>query len=94
MAGAVCGDVDVTHEVAATLPRRTHTLEGALRLRGDESALVAATECGDIELRCRSSRPPGLERGRAADRPARHQPGALARVDIPEQDPRRAGAGA
>lgn len=50
MAGAVCGDVDVTHELAATLPRRTHTLQGALRLSVDGSALVAAPEFGDVEL--------------------------------------------
>jgi hypothetical protein len=50
MAGAVCGDVDVTHEVRATVPRRTHTLQGALQLSVDESALVAAPLFGDVEL--------------------------------------------
>ena len=44
MAGAVCGDVDVTHEITATVPLRTHTLQGALRLSVDGSVLVAQPE--------------------------------------------------
>jgi hypothetical protein len=51
MAGAVCGDVDVTHEVTASVPPRTHTLLGALRLSVDGSALVAQPEFGDVELK-------------------------------------------
>jgi len=50
MAGAVCGDVDVTHEVTATVPRRSHTLRGALRVSVDGSALVGQPEFGDVEL--------------------------------------------
>lgn len=51
VAGAVCGDLDVTHEVEASVPRRTHTLSGALRLRVDDAALVALPQFGDVELR-------------------------------------------
>lgn len=51
VAGAVCGDVDVTHEAEASVPRRTHTLSGALRLRVDGRTLVALPEFGDVELR-------------------------------------------
>jgi hypothetical protein len=51
VAGAVCGDVDVTHEVAASVPRLTHTLAGALRLHVDGPALVAQPEFGDLELK-------------------------------------------
>jgi len=50
MAGAVCGDVDVTHEVSASVAPRTHTLDGSLRLRVDGSALVATPEFADVEL--------------------------------------------
>jgi hypothetical protein len=50
VAGAVCGDVDVTHVVTATVPRRTHTLRGVFRLRLDGSVLVARPEFGDVEL--------------------------------------------
>jgi hypothetical protein len=50
VAGAVCGDVDVTHEVTATVPRRTHTLRGAFRVSIDGSTLVAQPEFGDVEL--------------------------------------------
>ena len=50
MAGAVCGDVDVTHEITATVPPRTYTLQGALRLSVDGSVLVAQPEFGDVEL--------------------------------------------
>ena len=50
MAGAVCGDVSVTREVTATVPRRSHTLQGVLRLSVDESALVGQPEFGDVEL--------------------------------------------
>ena len=51
MAGAVCGDVDVTHEVTATVPALTHTLHGALRVSVDGPALVAQPEFGDVELK-------------------------------------------
>jgi len=50
VAGAVCGDVDVTHELTATVPRRTHTLRGAFRMSIDGSALVAQPEFGDVQL--------------------------------------------
>jgi len=51
MAGAVCGDIDVTREVTATLPRLTPTLRGTLRLSLEGTALVAQPEFGDVELR-------------------------------------------
>jgi hypothetical protein len=51
VAGAVCGDLDVTREVTATVPRRTHTLEGGLRLSVEGTALVAQPELGDVPLR-------------------------------------------
>jgi hypothetical protein len=51
VAGAVCGDLDVTREVAATVPRRTYTLEGGLRLGVEGTALVARPELGDVPLR-------------------------------------------
>jgi len=50
MAGAVCGDVEVSHEVSASVPRRSHTLRGALRLSVDGSALVGQPEFKDVEL--------------------------------------------
>ena len=50
MAGAVCGDLEVSHEVTASVPRRTHTLRGALRLSVDGSALVGQPEFADVEL--------------------------------------------
>ncbi len=50
MAGAVCGDVDITREVTAGVPRRTHTLEGTVRIRVDDSSLVAEPEFGDVVL--------------------------------------------
>jgi hypothetical protein len=51
VAGAVCGDVDVTHEATATVPRLVRTLDGVLRLKVDGSALVAEPDFGDVELR-------------------------------------------
>jgi hypothetical protein len=51
VAGAVCGDLDVTREVTATVPRRTYTLEGRLRLSVEGTALVAQPEFGDVPLR-------------------------------------------
>jgi len=50
MAGAVCGDLEVSHEVSASVPRRVHTLKGALRLSVDGSALVGQPEFADVEL--------------------------------------------
>jgi hypothetical protein len=50
MAGAVCGDVDVTRDVKAAVPRHTQPLEGALHLSVDGSALVARPEFRDLEL--------------------------------------------
>ena len=50
VAGAVCGDLDVTREVTATVPRRTYTLEGGLRLSVQGTALVAQPEFGDVPL--------------------------------------------
>jgi hypothetical protein len=51
IAGAVCGDVDVTHELKASVPRLAQTLEGSLRLSLDGEALVAQPEFGDVPLR-------------------------------------------
>jgi hypothetical protein len=51
MAGAVCGDMDITREVTATVPRRTYTLEGGLRLGVEGTVLVARPEIGDVPLR-------------------------------------------
>lgn len=51
IAGAVCGDVDVTREITARVPRRSHSLAGALQLDVDQSALVARSQFEDVELR-------------------------------------------
>jgi hypothetical protein len=51
VAGAVCGDLDVTRDITATVPRHTHTLEGGLRLSVQGTALVAQPEIGDVPLR-------------------------------------------
>ena len=50
VAGAVCGDFEVNHELTASVPRRSHTLRGALRLRVDGSALVGQPEFADVKL--------------------------------------------
>jgi hypothetical protein len=50
MAGAVCGDVDVTHEVKARVPRHSQALEGALHVEVEGTAVVARPEFGDVPL--------------------------------------------
>ena len=50
IAGAMCGDLDVTHELQASVPLRSYGLEGALRLRVDGPALVATPAFEDVQL--------------------------------------------
>jgi hypothetical protein len=50
IAGAVCGDLDVTHELEASVPLRSYPLAGALRLRVEADALVATPEFEDVPL--------------------------------------------
>jgi hypothetical protein len=50
IAGAVCGDLDVTHELQASVPLRSYGVAGALRLRVDGPALVATPEFEDVPL--------------------------------------------
>ena len=50
IAGAVCGDLDVAHELEASVPLRSYALEGALRLRVEGEALVATPEFEDVPL--------------------------------------------
>jgi hypothetical protein len=87
VAGAVCGDVDVTHEVSATVPRRTHTLRGAFHLSLDASALVARPEFADVPLRLPiepSAEAWGLVGQLIAGRGAVCR-AALARADVPQR---------
>jgi hypothetical protein len=87
MAGAVCGDLDVTREVSALVPRRRHTLEGDLRVSVDGSALVAQTEFGDVELKLPIE--PSPEAWRFVDdliaRRGALCRAALGRVDVPQK---------
>jgi hypothetical protein len=50
VAGAVCGDVDVTREVKARVPRHAQSLAGALSLDVDRTVVVARPEFGDLQL--------------------------------------------
>lgn len=50
IAGAVCGDLDVAHEMTASVPSRSYSLQGSLRLAVDGPALVATPEFEDVEL--------------------------------------------
>lgn len=85
VAGAVCGDLDVTREVTASVPRLAHTLDGALRLRADGTALVAEPEFGDVELRLPIE--PKAEAWRLVDQLIAGRGAlcrsALGRVDVP-----------
>lgn len=87
MAGAVCGDLEVTRELAASVPRRTHTLEGSIRLAldGDGTGLVARPELGDVELRLPIE--PSAEAWRFVDEVIAGRGAlcraALGRVDVP-----------
>jgi hypothetical protein len=85
MAGAVCGDVDVTREVAGSVPRLTRTLEGGLRLRVEGAALVAQPEFPDVEFRLPIE--PSAEAWRLVDELVAGRGAlcraALARVDVP-----------
>jgi hypothetical protein len=85
VAGAVCGDLDVTREVTATVPHRTHTLEGGLRLSVQGAALVAQPELGDVPLRVPIEPSPAAWRvvdDVIASRSALCR-AALARADVP-----------
>lgn len=84
VAGAVCGDLDVTREVTATVPRRTYTLEGGLRLSVQGTALVAQPEFGDVPLRVPIEPSPAAWRVVDDVIASRSAPcrAALARVDV------------
>jgi hypothetical protein len=51
MAGAVCGDLDTTLQVAGTVVPGTHTLEGAFHLSTEGATIVARPEFGEIKVR-------------------------------------------
>jgi len=87
IAGAVCGDVDVTREITASVPRRGHTLAGALRLAVEEGALVARSEFEDVELLLPIE--PSAEAWRVVDELVASRGAlcraALARVDVKQK---------
>ena len=51
MAGAVCGDFDVTQDVAGSAVPHTHVLEGAVGLADEGRSLVAKPELGEVTLK-------------------------------------------
>ena len=87
VAGAVCGDLDVTHELAASVPRRRHTLSGSVRLSVDGTALVAHPEFGDVPLRLPIE--PSAQAWRLVDELIAQRGtlcrAALGRVDVPQK---------
>jgi hypothetical protein len=50
IAGAVCGDLDVRHEMSARVAVRSYAIEGSLRLEVEGRELVARPEFQNLEL--------------------------------------------
>ncbi len=87
IAGAVCGDLDVSHEVKGAALPATYPVKGAFRLAAEGSDVVLEPEFGEITVKVRVE--PSKETWDFVDRLIAQQGGicetALRKVDVPQR---------